>query len=68
MSAKRYKSASKSQLKEAYNTSYNTLKIWLEPFQDQIGAYRGQAYTPKQVKTIIDCLGEPERLELISAK
>lgn len=67
MTAKRYKAISKSQLKDAYNISYNTLKIWLAPFQDQIGEYRGQAYTPKQVQIIVECIGEPENFNLISA-
>ena len=66
MIEKRYKATSKSQLKDAYNISYNTLKIWLEPFQEKIGKYRGQAYTPKQIQTIVECIGEPENMNVIS--
>lgn len=63
---RRYKAVSKCQLKDAYNISYNTLKKWLTPYEAQIGTYSGQAYTPKQMKTIVDCIGEPEHLHLIS--
>lgn len=62
----RYKAVSKGQLKDAYNITYNKLKIWLTPYEGQIGSYSGQAYTPKQVKTIVDCIGEPENLYIIS--
>jgi len=65
MNKQRYKSASKSMLKDAYNTTFHTLRKWLHPFKEQIGEYRGQAYTPKQVQIIIECIGEPENLDLI---
>lgn len=66
MEERRYKKASKGVLKEAYRTSYHTLKIWLAPFNIRIGEYRGQAYTPKQVKYIVEeCIGEPEILDLL---
>jgi len=66
MNENRYKSVSKSQLSQAYNVSLRTLKLWLEPIGNSLGNYQGQAYTPKQVKMIVDFLGEPEKIELIS--
>ena len=49
----------KSQLAEAYAVTLKTFTSWLEPFKENIGEYRGKAYTPKQVKIIYDLLGRP---------
>ncbi len=50
---------SKIQLADAYVVSLRTFTSWIEPFKDDIGEYRGKAYTPKQVKIIYDLLGRP---------
>ncbi|MCW3788503.1 hypothetical protein [Plebeiibacterium sediminum] len=50
---------SKHQLTKAYNVSYLTLQRWLEPIKEELGEYRGRAYTPKQVQMIYDLLGRP---------
>jgi len=66
MKGSRYKSASKTQVSQAYNITIRTLKLWLEPIGNHIGSYQGQAFTPKQVKMIVEFLGEPENIEMIS--
>lgn len=50
---------SKTQLAQAYNIGMRTFKLWLEPFQEEIGEYRGRAYTPQQVQKIFELLGVP---------
>jgi len=52
-------SQSKIQLADAYVVSLRTFTSWIEPFKDNIGEYRGKAYTPKQVKIIYNLLGRP---------
>lgn len=49
----------KTQLAAIYKVGMQTLKLWLEPFEEQIGEYRGRTYTPQQVKKIFEFLGEP---------
>lgn len=49
----------KAQLAEAYNVGMKTFKKWIEPFKDELGEYRGKAYTPKQVQIIYEHLGTP---------
>lgn len=50
---------SKNQLADAYNVSLKTFTSWINPFKDNIGDYRGKAFTPKQVRVIYDLLGRP---------
>jgi hypothetical protein len=50
---------SKYQLADAYNVSLRTFTSWIDPFKDDIGEYRGKAFTPKQVGIIFDLLGCP---------
>ena len=50
---------SKNQLAAAYNVSLRTITSWIDPFMDEIGEYRGKAFTPKQVGIIFDLLGCP---------
>lgn len=50
---------SKSELANAYQVSLKTFAKWLEPFIEQIGQYRGRAFTPKQVGIIYDLFGIP---------
>ena len=50
---------SKSELAIAYGVSVKTLNAWLRPFNKEIGTYRGRMYTPKQMKTIYQYLGNP---------
>lgn len=63
----RYKSTSKTQLAQAYNVSTRTFRLWLKPIKEQLGAYVGQAYNPKQIEQIVTFLGEPEKTESIRA-
>ena len=44
-----------------YNVRSRTIKIWLKPFEDAIGAKVGRYYTIKQVEIIVEKLGEPTR-------
>ena len=50
---------SKIELAAAYKVSLKTFRNWIKPFEQEIGEYRGKAYTPKQVETIQRFLGEP---------
>lgn len=46
-----------------YHVSAKTMRKWLEPFSDQIGARRGHLYTVTQVSTIFHHLGVPGVME-----
>lgn len=48
------------QLAATYEVSPRTLKGWIEPFMNEIGEMMGRTFTPKQVRTIYDKLGEPK--------
>jgi len=50
---------SKTELANMYSVSVHILKVWLEPFKDQIGEYKGRIYTVKQIELIFECLGKP---------
>ena len=67
MTITRYKSTSKTQLAQAYNISTRTFRLWISPIKEQLGAYVGQAYNPKQVEQIVTFLGEPEKADYIRA-
>ena len=47
------------QLAALYKVNTETFNKWLKPFKKKIGKRIGNLYTPKQVKIIFDCLGEP---------
>jgi len=67
MSEKRYKSSSKTELAQAYNIRRRTLRLWMKPIEEELGAYVGKAYNPKQIEQIVTFLGEPEKAEYIIA-
>lgn len=50
---------SKKQLANMYGISDKTLASWLSPFIRKIGPYKGRMFTPKQIKTIFESIGEP---------
>ncbi|MCB9335818.1 MAG: hypothetical protein H6586_06695 [Flavobacteriales bacterium] len=50
---------SKTELANAYQVSIKTFSRWIHPFKEKIGKYLGRAYTPKQVRTIFELLGNP---------
>ncbi|PKV50250.1 hypothetical protein ATE84_2305 [Aquimarina sp. MAR_2010_214] len=60
---KRYKAVSKTVLHQAYQCSPYTFRQWIKKINRKLGSYSGGLYTPKQVKIIIDHLGEPPLLE-----
>ena len=43
---------SKKELAGKLNVSLTTLRKWLLPFKEEIGAYRGKRFTPRQVQLI----------------
>jgi hypothetical protein len=47
------------ELAALYNICDKTLRRWLKPFEKRIGKTNGNLFTPKQVRIIFDCLGEP---------
>ena len=53
------KAMNKKELAALYSVSLTALNRWLEPFKEKIGKERGRTYTPKQVRIIFECLGEP---------
>ena len=61
-----YKASSKTILADAYNVSLFTFRKWIKPIDNILGDYVGKAYTPKQVERIVELLGEPENIKLIS--
>jgi len=54
------KAYSKRDLIELYDVSWKVLKVWLKPYEQEIGPRVGHFYTPKQAKVILDKLGIPE--------
>jgi hypothetical protein len=62
---KRYKAVSKTVLHQAYQCSPYTFRQWIKKIKGKLGSYDGGLYTPKQVKVIVDHLGEPPLLENI---
>ncbi|WP_438712330.1 hypothetical protein ACSTS3_10405 [Aquimarina muelleri] len=62
----RYKASNKTTIANAYNISLYTLQKWLEPIKMDLGNYCGKIYSPKQVSKIVEHLGLPEHLKLIS--
>lgn len=48
------------QLAALYEISHRTLKSWLEPFSAEIGVMRGRTFTIRQVRMIIEKLGDPK--------
>lgn len=53
------KAMNKTQLAKLYNVHIDTFSNWLLPFAEKIGTVTGRIFTPKQVETIFECLGEP---------
>lgn len=53
------KAYNKTTLAGLYGVSVETFTKWIAPFADLIGPVIGRIFTPKQVKVIFDCLGEP---------
>jgi hypothetical protein len=53
------KAMNKKQLAGLYGVSVVTFSRWIKPFEKKIGAIKGKLYTPKQIREIYDCLGEP---------
>jgi hypothetical protein len=47
------------ELASLYNVTIAIFKKWLVPHEKAIGKKMGWYYTPAQVKTIINLLGEP---------
>jgi len=52
------------ELRQLYGVSYKTFVKWLLPFKEQVGEALGGVYNVLQVRTIIDKLGFPDKLEL----
>lgn len=48
------------QLAAMYDVTHRTLKSWLEPFTAEIGEMRGRTFTIRQVRMIIEKLGDPK--------
>lgn len=44
------------QLAERWRVSEKTVKKWINPFLDELGEIRGNLFTPRQVKIILEHL------------
>lgn len=60
MNEKEYKSMTLTQLSQLYRVSTKTLYKWLKRKGIIKNKREGYIFTPKEVKTIIEELGEPE--------
>jgi hypothetical protein len=58
------KAYSKHELVDLYKVSWKVIKVWLEPYEEEIGKRIGHFYTPKQTKIILEKLGVPELVEI----
>lgn len=54
------KAYSKKELAAMYNVSIKVFNKWLAPLKKELGEYKSRAFTPKQVKIIIDNLDMPD--------
>lgn len=59
MTETKAKALKQSELAALYKVNVRTFASWLKPFNEKIGERIGLFYTPKQVQTIFDCIGEP---------
>ena len=62
-----YKTATKKILAASYGVSVKTINKWLIPINHKLGDHITHLYTPKQVKTIVEHLGEPEHINMVRA-
>ena len=53
-----------SELSRLYDVCVRTMRKWMEPFEEEIGAKRGRYYTISQVKIIFEKLGLPGEIEV----
>lgn len=51
------------QIASLYCVSNQTFKIWLKPFEKEIGKRIGHFYSVKQIKIILEKLGTPDGIE-----
>ena len=52
-------SNSAKEIRQLYNCNHYQWGIWLTPLRKKIPKH-AKTYTPKQIRAIIDLLGEPE--------
>jgi hypothetical protein len=51
------------QIASLYCVSKQTFKIWLKPFEKEIGKRIGHFYSVKQIKIILEKLGTPDGVD-----
>jgi hypothetical protein len=51
------------QIASLYCVSKQTFKLWLKPFEKEIGKRIGHFYSVKQIKIILDKLGTPDGVD-----
>lgn len=47
------------ELSVYYKCSDKTMRKWVERFEQEVGPRMGKLYTPRQVRVIVEKLGEP---------
>lgn len=52
------------ELSEIYEVSEKIIRLWLTPFENDIGIKKGRYYTPKQSEIIFAKLGIPQVIYL----
>lgn len=53
------KPASSKELAAMYGVSPKTLRTWLQPHLEKIGERKSRYYTARQLRIIMEVLGEP---------
>jgi transposase len=51
------------QIASLYCVSKQTFKLWLKPFEKEIGKRIGHFYSVKQIKIILEKLGTPDGID-----
>ena len=51
------------QIAGLYCVSNQTFKLWLKPFENEIGKRIGHFYSVKQIKIILEKLGTPDGID-----
>jgi hypothetical protein len=55
-----------TELASLYDVCHRTFAKWLTPFEKEIGEKKGRYYTVAQVQIILDKIGLPAQINLLS--
>jgi hypothetical protein len=57
---KEIKAYSKLELVALYGITLKTFHSWIEPYQKELGLYKGKRFTVKQIEFLFSKLGNPQ--------